>query len=393
MRTRWTGRWAGALAALVALVAGARAELPATMRLAAEPSAHRSPVAFSEGVTCAGVQRSARLLTPRVVVGEPVLLEIRLVGQPPPDTNTIEFIGRMDFGRDVRAIIFPPRGQPYEFSLPQRGEFTPNLTYTLRAGESVSTLLTLAYDELSPNGAFAFDAGTYGLRLLLACTRTDGSGPDTREFQPIGDLVLEVVPARGADETALRMMTGPRDFWPIQAQVARSAEERARLAHLIEAAPGSALRPYALNAIAAHWYFEGTRADGDLNLLHEAIALYDRFVLEYPDHPFAPRNRMRLVKAHTYLEDFDAAERHFLTLWGDAATSKMLRPREELRVWYFGEAPPEVTGDWMLFRDPADALKPDSGEEERRPPPDPLEAALQEAIRQLMSGTTQQAAP
>ncbi|MBX3729408.1 MAG: hypothetical protein KF858_09510 [Candidatus Sumerlaeia bacterium] len=393
MRAGWTARWVVGLAALLVLAAGVRAELPATVRAAAEPSAHRSPVPFSEGVTCAGVHRSARLLTPRVAVGEPVVVEIRLVGQPPPDTTKIEFIGRMDMGRDVRAIIFPPRGQPYEFSLPQRGEFTPNLTYELRAGESVSNVLTLAYDELSPNGAFTFEAGTYGLRVMLACTRVEGGGPDAREFQPIGDLVLEVVPAQGPDATALRLMTGPRDFWPIQAQVARTADERARLAQLVEAAPGSALRPYAINAIAAHWYFEGTRHDGDLNLLNEAIALYDRFVLEYPDHPLAPRNRMRLVKAHTYLEDFDAAERQFLVLWGDAATSKMLRPREELRVWYFGEAPPEVTGDWMLFRDPADALKPDSGEEERRPPPDPLEAAIQEAIRQLMSGSSQQAAP
>ncbi|MDK2973478.1 MAG: hypothetical protein PWP23_3233 [Candidatus Sumerlaeota bacterium] len=364
------------------------AGIPETLKAPAVISSIESDQPFSEGAVCREIRQSMRLLTPSVVVGEPVLLEVMLTGQPVPGKFKAEFAGRIAIGRDVRIYVAPERGRPYEFELPDSNALSPSLAYELRNGETVSTVLVLAYDSLSPNGAFTYEAGRYRLQVAMECPR----GTDEvikGGFATIGDVIVEVREPEADDEVALKILGEPDDFLPIQSQHAATPEQRAKMALIMAEAPASALRPYAMAALANYWYSRGVARDGDLKHLDEAIPLYEQFLAEYPDHVLARVVRTRLVRAYSYLGRDEEAGRLFLTMWKDPYLTKILRPKEELRKWFFGEEKEEeetaVGGYWMLLQNPRDALKPDSAEMERRPDPGSMEAKLQEALRKLNS--------
>ncbi|MCB2155519.1 hypothetical protein KQI84_11590 [bacterium] len=311
---------------------------------------------FTEPVICAKVARSVRALNPTLTLGEPLVLQFRTVGMDP--RSTVDFVAAMAFGNDVQVRVTPiePSGYPFMFTPQRRPEAVPNSVFNLREGEEAELTLLMAHDYNSLSGA-AFDTpGKYRLDISLVCKASNTQEGQTTEA--LGSLeVMVQEPRTEDDQIAWGLVSGHTGvFESLQAMSATRPRDQKILLSVVEQAPNSVLRPYALLSVATGKFLEGRKNPEELE---EAIKLLREFLDDYPHHFLADPAQTRMMLCYFERKDNEAARKLFVDMWTDPVHSIRMRPTDPLRRAFLGEPPEDNTEQWMLFADPHAALEPE----------------------------------
>ena len=219
----------------------------------------RTPAQFAEpqlgpATECGNIRRQFAVMNPVIVRGEPLIVRMLLEVIDPDDKA--EFQAQLNFGADLKAVIYPPEGQPYEFLGRQLGTNIPTSVVQMNDFERFRMDVRLAMDSETISGS-AFDIeGEYRIRFILMCSEEK----ELPRPQEMGVFNVKVLPAEGDDAKALEILDDYTIFEALQANTAvygrrelLSEENVRQLSRLVSEAPKAALRPYAMMLLADYY--------------------------------------------------------------------------------------------------------------------------------------------
>ncbi len=313
---------------------------------------------YDSEVQCLEVHRSVRVLNPDLVLGEPLIVEIKMKGDPiiKKVEARADTISNFQIGQDIDVWIYPSSGQPFQYDQGRKTAVNPNLLIQLAKDEVFETRLLFAYDYNSLTGAFFDQPGNFKLLIRMVCKNPRSVESD--DFQRIGFLDINVrkPEPRSDDAKALKIMESDPDlFQSIQLMSLVNPSHEKAIRAIIEQAPQSKLHPYALMTLANESFFVA-KTNNDPAKFEEAIKLYDQFVALYPDHYAAPYALTRKIQSLRVLNREDEARQVFSEIWTHPQYSRVLRPSDELNLWMFGPYEEPNEAEWMIFNQPADAM-------------------------------------
>ncbi|MBI5155019.1 hypothetical protein HZA57_07260 [Candidatus Poribacteria bacterium] len=354
---------------LLAGVCPAETDAPTspTRTILNQPAQLGSPSAgpVTEPAFCAGVGRGSRLVTPVIVAGEPLAVDLILQGvQTESPVGEREFLAQLQYGRDVEVAIYPETGRSFRIEGIPRLPETPNTALSLGFGETAQVRMLLAYDFNSLSGAVFEKPGNYQIEFTLRCHAAPGE-PGDGETQSLGRMTVKVKASEGDDATALEILDQPEYFQSIQLLRLARPSHRTPLERLVREARESALRPFALLALGL-----AEEAAGDAAGVGRAAAIYEQAAKEYPDHSLAETFHSRLLSCALRLEQREKARGIFAAMWQDPLLSRRFSATDPLRVQFLGPAAPVIRGEWMLWdRPPAttELLAPEDDDAQRWP--------------------------
>ncbi len=309
---------------------------------------------WSEPAWCLGVERQARLLNADLVVGEPLVVFLRITGV---SDNPAEHGGRFAVGQDVRIYIVPHKsgaGGPYEYVPARRPLPVLRSTFKMSKGERIDIPFICAFDPNTRSGAVFDSSGTYTVVFSSTC---DSSSENRERLQELGRFEVSVrMPQPGEDDlVALNAMMQAGDFETfksLQALAFYDPAHEAVFESIVETAPNAALRPYALAALGKGL---SGRSFDDLSLRPRVEAVLRRYLEEYPEGLLAKDiadSRIRLLLAEG--RDDEALEL-FGSVYHDPWIGPKLLEGDPLVRTFVGKAKEDVRGNWMVTRRPEDA--------------------------------------
>ncbi|MCC6545835.1 hypothetical protein IT570_01610 [Candidatus Sumerlaeota bacterium] len=269
-------------------------------------------------MACGDTTLQAILVTPTVVVGEPVLFRL-VIRKADRNRPTVEFRSRLAYGTDLRAYIIPQHGRPYEYVGTQVGSQIPTGVVTLDRFNSYRIDYRIAMDKETVSGAAFEQPGVYGLRITHACAVGD-------EPVVIGQFSINVKAAEGDDAKALGFLNEYELFECLQVRSAKYAlgakkmtpEQVALFQRIVDQAPKAALRPYAMQVIAEY--------DIENNDVAKAAQVLGGVIDEYPGTIPAEESTMRLISLLHTNDKLEEARTLFLKAWQDPVLSQLMLP-------------------------------------------------------------------
>lgn len=353
-------RTATILIVLLALAAGLPAAIDTAFLGKAAVSAREGPE-FPEGPMCDVTIRSARPASQQIVLGEPLVIEVRLKGASLGEPQPHSFSTRL--GQDIRVYVTPENrrlGGTAEIA-PHRGSPLGALnSVTLKLGQVLDFPIICAHDPNTRSGA-AFDApGRYLVQVRMNCPKKDVKTGNY--WEDAGIFVIEVLPpAEGSDDkTAWELMTPYDSYTALQSLIVSKREHLAILEKIVATAPKARIRPFALMALAQTSYADYAV---DPKQLDRCVAFLTMLLDNHPDSILATQAAELLVDALLAKGDETAAHTAFVDrIWTDPRTMRDMLPGNPLILTFVGEPQPAVTGDWMVFMRPIDAMIPQRSE-------------------------------
>ncbi len=300
---------------------------------------------------CANVERQFLLLNTEIVSGEPV--EFRLLLKALEQGTGTEFIARLTIGTDIKFVIIPPVGQPYEYEGAGSGDTVPTAVLQMDEVEYFRYDFRLAMDRESISGA-AFDMpGDYRIRVFLSCNKKNAEAVQ----MDMGTFTLNVAQPSGDDLKAFNILSTDYEvFEPIhtRALLDRRGEpsstlkekHRRLLQRVVDEAPSARLVPQALFVLALDSYFDGDIDKGNL--------LLDRVRSEYRDTPYYEEALFQQLKMAMTSGDEEATALAFRRIWQDPIASQLVYPNSNYWNFFVSATRTDSGTQWMIFEEPGE---------------------------------------
>lgn len=325
--------------------------------LSVPASPGRDGVPFPEGPICGAVSRSARPMSTKLVLGEPLVIELRFEGKSlSEEKGSISFSNRL--GASVRVFATPadPRnGGTVEISPYRNAPLTPQAGLELALGQKFDARILCAHDPNTRSGSVFDASGTYLIQAAMNCVPKDPVAGEA--WESIGAFVVDVAAPEAPDDVLAWQIVKPWDVYSaVQNQIVSTKEQLAVLDRLVDEAPKSRIRPFALMALA-----RTALADfpTDPKLLDRCEKLLDTIVADHPDHLLAREAAELLIRVYSIKGDEEAARRVFVDeFWTNPLGARMMPPANPLVMSYMGPPADPVGGQWMMFVRPRDAVAP-----------------------------------
>lgn len=336
-------------------------------RVIPSASGEELPLQMGEATRCNRIERQVALLTPRVVVGEPVIFRLLLHCETPGQQT--EFLANLSFGNDIRIRVEPPahtRIRPYEYLGIPRGTAGPTATLDMEGIPFYRFDFRMAFDGETVTGA-AFDIpGTYRIDFVHNCVTHD----EPPRQMMMGTFELEVLPAEGEDARALELLDDLDSFRALHLHNSRGidrsplldAHRASRFERLFRELPGARIRPHAGFVLADH-YLREERVD-------EAMEVYSALLEDYPDTPFAETAMFLMAQTAGTYRSREEARALYHRAWSHPSATQLIHPRSSSYTLYvepFFEALEPAQTQWVLFERPA----PDPESESEVEPEEP----------------------
>lgn len=305
-----------------------------------------------EAVECGDIERKITLITPRVVVGEPVLLRLAIRNKEPRISR--EFMANMTFGNDIRIRVTPEprtRIRPYEYLGIPRGATGATATLDMQGVPFYRFDFRMAFDGETVSGA-AFDTpGTYRLEVSHNCLL--GGGNVERLFMGTFDVVVER--AEGDDARALELLNDLRAFRALQLHAARDIDRSTlvteplmqRFKRLVEEFPNARVRPHAAFVLADYHLLQRD--------FEKCIEVLELIMRDYPETPHEEQAAFQLLPLYRFHRPDTAARDLYHFLWSHPVYTQLLHPENDNFTRYitpWTRTVANVGSQWMIFPQP-----------------------------------------
>jgi hypothetical protein len=255
---------------------------------------------------CDGIRRRVTVLNTGLVRGSSVRMRLELEGMGENGDAPAEFSGRLVFGVDIKVLVAPPGGKPFEYVPINTGEIVPNTIFKLKKNERIRVDRELLMDSESVSGALFETPGTYRLQIILQC-------PDAekKNILPLDMGVFTVnVYAGGGDDVAFfdEMSKDPGLFRVLTTLNNASPAQIRAIEKIINTAPQANMRPnllFAMSILAAP-----TRDDAV-----KAFPYLDAVLEVYPNHPVWEDALLRMIDLRLQRGEMKAAREYFYKAW------------------------------------------------------------------------------
>ena len=255
---------------------------------------------------CDGIRRRVTVLNTGLVRGSSVRLRLELEGTGEKGDEPAEFAGRLVFGVDIKVLVQPPAGKPFEYVPVNTGEIVPNTIFKLKKNERIRVDREMLMDADSVSGALFETPGTYRFQVILQC-------PDAekKNILPLDMGVFSVnVYAGGGDDVVLfnelakdpelyRVLTTLNNARPDQIQA---------IQRIIDTAPKATMRP---NLLIAMSVLKAPTYDESAN----AFPYLEAILKVYPNHPVWEDALLRMIDIRLQRGEYKIAREYFYTAW------------------------------------------------------------------------------
>lgn len=330
---------AGLIAAALAAAAPAGASIPLDSLSAAAPPPglppRRQPVidpfpGASEWrilAPCGETPARVRVLNPRPVLGEPVLLEFQyFTTRLNSEGKLFELFPFSTFGRDMSLLVAPPRGRPFAY-IPR----DPSIGATgvraaqIQRGQRLTIRIPILYDGDSVSFAVFEAPGEHRLVLQFNCSDAVRLDEQPRRSPPI-EFVVDAQAPEGDDLVAWGILRDTGAFDSLHSLRLRDPAHLPLIERVVEEAPLAAVRPFCLALLVAEARREGRDADA------EALAL--RFLEDHPRHIHSRTAYLALLDIREGTGRRDEAFEVVEALWSDPFLAENIpASRSSLRQW------------------------------------------------------------
>jgi len=336
-------------------------------------------IPFPDGEVCGAVRRAARPLYDDLVLGEPLIVQVRLEGAGlSKEKADVSVTSRLGASSSIRLQATPsdPRNGGTVEIAPYKSEgMGAGRGFKLGYGEVVSMPVVCAHDPNSRSGA-AFDApDTYIIQIGMNCISKNPITGD--HMDGIGRFPITVSAPEGDDKIAWELLRPYTVYKAIQDQMADTPQHRAILEELVAKAPKARVRPIAIMALA-----NSAIADSgvDPKQLAKGEALLTTLLRDHPDHFLAAEAARSLIRVKAAKGEDAAAREIFVShLWSDPRGARLLPPGNPLAVQFAGPTPEPIAGQWMVYVRPRDGAAPASS-----PEADIMRAALGDDLADML---------
>ena len=265
-----------------------------------------------------------RVLNPAPVVGEPLILDFHYWVPPTaPEDEVFPISPAGTFGRDLLVQVRPPNGLPFTYVPRPLGQVPAGgREGQLLRGQSLAVRVPAAYDPDSTSYALLESPGPHQLRVQVACgARLSGTGQPAAS--PPALLEVNVRPAQGDDLVAWNILAGTGAYDSIHSLSVRDPAHAALLERVVKEAPGAAVRPFCIAALANY-----SRNLPDLPEEQRAqmtLTFCQLLLRDYPRHVLSRTALALMLSTQERLGLEELAWDTFRTLWNDPFLQEGLR--------------------------------------------------------------------